>query len=337
MKTIILFTMMFCIFISPAFAVDVTEMANLSAIISDTTYTLLNNISNGCINIVDVNNVILDCNGFSITDCHTCGSYDSCIFINDANTSSIINCNIEQTTGCFVIESYGVPSYGITLENLTIHDTYADSPSCNPPELVSISLYHGYNWTIKNLTLFISGYGIALVGNSYITMHDSFINGDYGGDDGFFILASSSKSLIYNNYFDAANGMGWIVNTTTHHYWNTTLQTGNRVFGNGSMIGGNYWFSYGIPYSCTDVDTDGICDDAFTLGAVTDYLPLSSQYIGAAPLGVMGQLLADTGSGIGGFFTAITNPLAYIMLILGIVAGALVVFYGVVTIIVRLI
>jgi hypothetical protein len=49
------------------------------------------------------------------------------------------------------------------------------------------------------------------------------------------------------------------------------------------------------------------------------------------------RVIREVGGGISGLFTAISNPLAYIMLILGIVAGALVVFYGVVTIIVRLI
>jgi len=50
-------------------------------------------------------------------------------------------------------------------------------------------------------------------------------------------------------------------------------------------------------------------------------------------LGIFGQTIADVGSGIGGFFTAIANPLAYILLILGITAGITAIFMGVVFII----
>jgi hypothetical protein len=46
-------------------------------------------------------------------------------------------------------------------------------------------------------------------------------------------------------------------------------------------------------------------------------------------LGIFGQTIADVGSGIGGFFTAIANPLAYILLILGIIAGITSIFIGV--------
>ena len=71
---------------------------------------------------------------------------------------------------------------------------------------------------------------------------------------------------------------------------NTTLQSGTRIFGNPSRIGGNFWaYPNGTGPSQTGVDAnhDGFVDSAFdifgsfndsSLGAVYDYLPYSQSY-----------------------------------------------------------
>lgn len=71
-------------------------------------------------------------------------------------------------------------------------------------------------------------------------------------------------------------------------------------------------------------------DFASLIGSVTHYAWIDICSSGTC------RVIREVGGGISGLFTAITNPLAYIMLILGIVAGVLVIFYGVVTVISRI-
>jgi parallel beta-helix repeat protein len=71
---------------------------------------------------------------------------------------------------------------------------------------------------------------------------------------------------------------------------NTTLQQGNRIFGNPSRIGGNFWAypnGTGPSQTGTDANYDGFIDSAFdllgsfnnaTLGTLYDYLPYSENY-----------------------------------------------------------
>jgi len=70
------------------------------------------------------------------------------------------------------------------------------------------------------------------------------------------------------------------------NYFNTTKQTGTRIYSNGNYIGGNYYTnSSGNGYSdtCTDSDKDGFCDNVLNLSNGTsvawDYLPLSDEYV----------------------------------------------------------
>jgi parallel beta-helix repeat protein len=102
---------------------------------------------------------------------------------------------------------------------------------------------------------------------------------------------------IYNNLLNASSypvefGSGF--NATNH--WNTTNQTGNRIYSNGTQIGGNYYTNSsgnGFSDNCADVDKDGFCDDDYnvttnsacsgaTCGNNTDYLPLSNKYVATA-------------------------------------------------------
>jgi parallel beta-helix repeat protein len=66
------------------------------------------------------------------------------------------------------------------------------------------------------------------------------------------------------------------------NYWNTTRQTGTRIYSNGTEIGGNYWTNpdgNGYSDTCTDYNHDGFCDDPYQLATNNyDYLPLSNKY-----------------------------------------------------------
>ncbi|MFP4112450.1 MAG: NosD domain-containing protein, partial [Candidatus Woesearchaeota archaeon] len=105
--------------------------------------------------------------------------------------------------------------------------------------------------------------------------------------------------VAYNNLFNNTNNIfSWDFDEDNLNTWNTTLQTGNRITGAGSYIGGNYYATpagTGFSETCADADTDGICDSPFNLlnessctagvdcSNNTDYLPLSSGFVPNSP------------------------------------------------------
>jgi len=89
---------------------------------------------------------------------------------------------------------------------------------------------------------------------------------------------------IYNNLFNNTNNF-YFSGTIYTNNWNTTKQTGTRIFSPGDYIGGNYWTNStgnGFSDNCTDTDKDGFCDNYYELnstGPNRDYLTLSNEYI----------------------------------------------------------
>jgi len=52
-------------------------------------------------------------------------------------------------------------------------------------------------------------------------------------------------------------------------------------------------------------------------------------------MGTLNETLADVGSGLGSFLTAIKDPLVAIVLVLGVIGGVLAIFYAIATVITR--
>jgi hypothetical protein len=92
-------------------------------------------------------------------------------------------------------------------------------------------------------------------------------------------LWETYNNLFYNNLFNVSS---IYFDGTNINYWNTTRQTGTRIYSAGTEIGGNYWTnSTGNGYSdtCIDADKDGFCDDPYVLATDNvDYLALSDEY-----------------------------------------------------------
>jgi len=92
---------------------------------------------------------------------------------------------------------------------------------------------------------------------------------------------------IYNNLFNQTTNT-YIQNPDRFSgYWNTTRQTGTRIYSAGTEIGGNYWTNpsgNGYSDTCTDADNDGFCDNSYTVATNNiDYLPYSNKYVAPAP------------------------------------------------------
>jgi hypothetical protein len=229
-----------------------------------------------------------DCQGYTITGT---GSGGIAILISEQD-SKIKNCNIN---GSFAYGIYDDGNTGVLIDNVRINNA--------------------------------STAGIYLSGNNAI-MNNSVLWGNAIG-----INISSTGNTFYNNMLN--NTVNYYNTTSSSNNWNTTITNGTNIVG-GSQIGGNYWaYPNGTGYSetCNVTVIDGICDDSFSLdGSNTDYLPLSFASAPAPPLPAelsgMALTLSDAGTGLGGFLGAITDPIVGFVLLLGIVSGMFMIFYG---------
>jgi cell division septation protein DedD len=125
----------------------------------------------------------------------------------------------------------------------------------------------------------------------------------------FFLLNNQPNNLtlqklfFYNNFvndsaavdpvcFNSTYSANYLPFNSTVFAFNTTLQTGTRIYGNGPQIGGNFWANpsgTGLSQTGADSDKNGFIDAAFelfgnaTIGIAYDYLPLSTGYAAPTP------------------------------------------------------
>jgi len=154
-----------------------------------------------------------------------------------------------------------------------------------------VYLYRSSNNEIINLTASNNRQGIVFDSDcSNNTIHSSKIENNF--NYGIYVI-SSGPNKVYNNLLNNTDNV-YFANIIYENYWNTTNQSGNRVYSFGDYIGGNYWTnSTGNGFSdvCEDSDKDGFCDLAYdVLNDVactpgvdcsnnTDYLPYSDEYV----------------------------------------------------------
>lgn len=258
----------------------------------------------------DMKNVLIGLISVSITilPVYAATSVDSCMYINDSgsyilttdildNPSSCIKIqanNVDFDGGGYTIdgideaESYGVHAgtdySNITVRNLTVTDWfygiyYQNTSSGRITGITAVSNVNGIyldssssddiidNSTTLNNTN--SGIGINNSNNNTVTGNIMTSNSNYG-----IYLSSSDNNTIYNNHFNNTNNYNVDVSNT----WNTTMIGGMNII-SGSNLGGNYW-AYpnrtGFSQTCTDANSDDICDSSYTLDASNiDYLPLA--------------------------------------------------------------
>jgi parallel beta-helix repeat protein len=141
-----------------------------------------------------------------------------------------------------------------------------------------------------------SNYGINLGGVGNIITNNTFrYNNGAIPKSGINIFTTAMENKIYNNFFNNTRDIYDQTPTGGRNYFNTSQQTGTRVFGAGTLIGGNYYANTsGTDYSetCTDANTDGICDNPYNITTMTtcsgatcgetDYLALSNKYSSGA-------------------------------------------------------
>jgi parallel beta-helix repeat protein len=235
------------------------------------TQDIINSTATFCMNI-KANNIVLDCQG------HTIDGVDS-------------NFGIWCFRGSSEITNITIKNCALTDWDTGIGFTYSDSNilsniTANSNSVRAIIFSNSSSNTLTDIIANYNRFAIWLENSSSNTINNSIIqdNTDYG-----IYLTSSAGSLganiIYNNLFNNTNNFGFTGDIYANN-WNTTRQTGTRIYSAGIEIGGNYWTnSAGNGYSdtCTDANHDGFCDTTYIIdpgqtGNNTDYLPLSDEY-----------------------------------------------------------
>ncbi|MCK4997860.1 right-handed parallel beta-helix repeat-containing protein, partial [Candidatus Pacearchaeota archaeon] len=171
---------------------------------------------------------------------------------------------------------------------VTINDS-----SFNNNSLSGIDLNYQTNISISNITARDNGRAIdiyratdVVIKNSRLIDSDSYgIHVRHEEDTGDLLEVS-------NNFFNNTDNVYLYAGDAYYYSWNTTNQTGDRIYLSGTNIGGNFYanpLGTGFSETCSDADYDGFCDLAFNLTTETactigvncsvnntDYLPLSS-------------------------------------------------------------
>ena len=212
---------------------------------------------------------LIHTNNATITNSQFTDMFVGVLVMSFSDSNTLINITSNSNDG------YGLNIYNAHSNNLTNITTELNG---NNGVNIHLSDFNILTDITSNLN---DGSGIGIDHEAFNnTIKDSTFwnNTDYGIE---FYRTSPSGNLIYNNLFN--NTINIKIPISGSNLWNTTKQTGTRIYSSGTQIGGNYYTNFlGTGYSdtCTDADKDGFCDSSYTLNASNiDYLPLSDEYI----------------------------------------------------------
>jgi parallel beta-helix repeat protein len=217
------------------------------------------------------------------------------VFYNTSVTIKNWNNNASEIILCYadgsVIDNVTISHTAVKNNGLLLVATNLTNVSNSVFNNSYYGIYLSYSSSniLSNITSNSNSYfGISLYYSSSNTIKNSIIqdNSRYG----IYLTSAgnTAPNLIYNNLFNNTNNF-YFASIIYTNYWNTTRQTGTRIYSPGTEIGGNYWTNpEGTGYSdtCTDADKDGFCDSRYTLnanGPNIDYLPLSNKYSETIP------------------------------------------------------
>jgi len=234
------------------------------------TYSLIADITNStnptCMNIT-ADNITLDCQGYTIDSDGVNGNYG--ISAIGFNNLTIRNCILTDwiSSGIYIGTSSSNSLYNNTINSDDVG--------------IGIHLVYSTLNAIYNNTL-ISNTGVDLEFSDNNLIHENIIT-----SENTLNFVEGSGNLIYNNLLNNSDVVIFQGNIY-ENFWNTTKQTGTRIYSSGTNIGGNYYTnSSGNGYSdtCYEYDGDKLCDYAFDIlnnmvcttncSNNTDYLPLA--------------------------------------------------------------
>ena len=241
------------------------------------TEDILDSADSPCIKIL-ANNVDFDGSGFTIDGIDDSNSYGVQA---GTNYSNITVRNLTVTDWSYGI-SYQATSSGIIMLITAVsnvngiyldsssNDNLIDNNTANHNDKSGIGIYDSNNNTVTGNTQESNYNGINLtLSNNNTLVNNIMVSNNYG-----ISLSSSSNNIIYNNHFNNTDNY----NIDASNTWNATKIEGTNII-TGSNLGGNYWAypnGTGFSQTCTDVNSDDICDSSYALDASNvDYLPLA--------------------------------------------------------------
>jgi nitrous oxidase accessory protein len=191
--------------------------------------------------------------------------------INGANDTQKAGIYLENSQGIMISNNkLSSNRLGIFLNSSTTNMLNLNDISEN--EVGILLNASGDNWIINNQVKMNSLNGISLEtsdGNHLMGNILNF-NTEYG-----LMLSNSSKNLIYNNYFQNSENVGY-EGDNLENAWNMSMKRGINIAG-GPYLGGNYWTGPDSTALCVieDLDDDGFCDSSYDLGEGNiDHMPL---------------------------------------------------------------
>jgi hypothetical protein len=279
----LLFALLISLFCSSFVSADI-EITSCNGFVIDSsdTYYLTGNLNyttgTDCI-YVAINDVIIDCNGYSIDfeDGSAVDTYSAISFLPTCYNVEIKNCIIK---GRWL---YGIFDNTGDSDNLYIHDNEIYNMSYG---IFSISPYGIIeNNKINTTSQYLADtFTIQLQANGW-NITGNILSIDTG--EGIRLNGGATNNNIYNNYINGSTSIGeW--DDDAVNYFNTTEYVATNIIG-GANIGGN-WYS---DYNGTDGDLDGFGDTPYLIyntqlahytPAMNDSLPLAFPSLNTAPV-----------------------------------------------------
>lgn len=141
---------------------------------------------------------------------------------------------------------------------------------------MGLTLYSLTDSLFNNITLNnINGTGILVAGTA--TSNNTIINSRVTNSLVGVDIEVGTDLTFYNNYFNNIDNFN--ISPGSNNTWNTTKTLATNIV-DGINIGGNFWGypnGTGFSQTCSDVDSDGICDSVYVLDVDNiDHLPLIS-------------------------------------------------------------
>jgi parallel beta-helix repeat protein len=272
---------------------------------------ILNSGATYCIQIPN-NHIVLDCQGHTVDGTDASGTYGIYVSRSSSTTTNITIKNCVLTDwyygGLYLyysdnniltnITANSNIDYGLWLSysdnniltnitaNSNYYGLYPDHSNYNiltnitaNSNYYGLYLYYSDNNILTNITANSNSNGLQL----FYSSNNTIKNSKFWGNTYYGIYLTYAglyrANLIYNNLFNNTNNF-YFSGTIYTNYWNTTKQSGINIWNSSlGFIGGNYWTNpsgNGYSDTCSDLDSDGFCDNPYTLATSNlDYLPIA--------------------------------------------------------------
>ncbi|GEM_PF-6590741 len=282
--------------------VSAVKISNCATLTDNGYYILGKDIfftSSECIKIENVSFMIFDCNNHSFSSSFS----GTAILIHNSSNVHISNCNFyNSTTSINITNGVNITINKIYDYNSTLSLYLEDVNSTNIFDISLEELSKGI-YAMKSNNLNISYLSIKGLGNengikidnsneinvSHInissfsygiivnnTQNMKIFNNNISYNTYGICTKNSNYITVYNNLF--INDVNFQDDGSSNIYLSISKDCTQKAITKAPCIGGNFWGNStktDFSDTCNDTNGDGFCDNSYTIGSLTDSLPLS--------------------------------------------------------------